>query len=725
MNRIFPFLRWFTDYRKATFRADLVSGVTVALVLIPQSMAYAQLAGLPPYFGLYASFLPPMVAALFGSSRQLATGPVAVVSLMTAASLEPLATAGSPGYIAYAIVLALTVGLFQFALGLLRMGMVVNFLSHPVVNGFTNAAAIIIATSQLSKLFGVEVDKADHHYETVARVIVAACHYTHWPTLAMGVLALAIMYVLKRLNPKIPYVLVAVVVTTAISWATGFEKKQQVPLSSIASKEVRDLICSFNDLTTKVEELATERTEINGRLNGLQNDPNRDSLAYLHEGYELAATNVKIDKLKELVCAYRKRLRSFLLQAVVEKDGSVRFHLVAGAIVGESNDGRTWRLEVNNGVIDDDSVTVKSGGAVVGSIPRGLPTLAVPKFGVHEFLTLLPSAVIISFLGFMEAISIAKAMAARTGQVLDPNQELIGQGLANILGSVGQSYPTSGSFSRSAVNLQSGAQTGLSSVISSAAVAVTLLLFTPLLYYLPQATLAAIITMAVIGLVSVSSFIQSWRTHRVDGAIQLISFICTLGFAPHLDRGIMIGVVLSLGVYVFRGVKPHVAHLSLHPDGSFRDAKYWRLRECKHLSVIRFDASLFFANASYFEELVNERIKTLPELRHILLVANGINDMDASGEDVLALTIDNVRAAGVGFSMSGTKESVLALMKRTHLYEKVGEKNMFPTEVAAVAAFWDAAHKGSDEARCPLMEVCPVTPCGEEGGGRNVGNPGV
>ena len=190
IKRIFPFLDWFSGYNLSLFKADGIAGLTVALVLIPQSMAYAQLAGMPAYYGLYAAFLPPMVAALFGSSRQLATGPVAVVSLMTAASLEPLATAGSEGYIAYAILLSLLVGIFQLLLGVLRLGLVVNFLSHPVVNGFTNAAAIIIATSQLSKMFGVNVDNAEHHYETIIRVVQSALHYTHWPTFAIGALAL-------------------------------------------------------------------------------------------------------------------------------------------------------------------------------------------------------------------------------------------------------------------------------------------------------------------------------------------------------------------------------------------------------------------------------------------------------------------------------------------------------------------------------------------------------
>jgi len=239
--KVFPFLAWFKNYGKAAFQVDALSGLTVALVLIPQSMAYAQLAGLPAYYGLYASFLPPMIAALFGSSRQLATGPVAVVSLMTSASLAPLATAGSPGYIAYAVLLALMVGVFQLSLGILRLGLVVNFLSHPVVNGFTNAAAIIIASSQLSKMFGVYVDTAPHHYETIINVVKAAVNYTHWPTLLMGAFAFGIMYGLKWLSPRIPNVLVAVVITTTISWAMGFQHDQTAGLAAIESAEGRAL----------------------------------------------------------------------------------------------------------------------------------------------------------------------------------------------------------------------------------------------------------------------------------------------------------------------------------------------------------------------------------------------------------------------------------------------------------------------------------------------------
>ena len=242
LKKLLPFLAWFDRYDLDIAKKDLLGGVTVALVLIPQSMAYAQLAGLPIQAGLYASLLPPIIAILFGSSWQLATGPVAVVSLMTAAALEPIATTGSLGYMSYALLLAFMVGLFQFSLGILRLGLIINLLSHPVINGFTNAAAIIIATSQLPKMLGIHIDKGDYHYETLIRVVETAIQYTHWPTLLMGVLAFVIMVVTKRLDSRLPGVLVAVIVTTLISWAFHFEHNISVNMSAIKHAETSHLI---------------------------------------------------------------------------------------------------------------------------------------------------------------------------------------------------------------------------------------------------------------------------------------------------------------------------------------------------------------------------------------------------------------------------------------------------------------------------------------------------
>jgi SulP family sulfate permease len=704
LSRIFPFLEWFKKYDVGSFRSDGIAGVTVALVLIPQSMAYAQLAGLPPYYGLYAAFLPPMLAALFGSSRQLATGPVAVVSLMTSASLAPLATTGSEGYIAYAILLALMVGIFQLALGLFRLGLVVNFLSHPVVNGFTNAAAIIIATSQLSKMFGVYVDTADHHYETIVHVIQAALHYTHWPTLLLGAFAFGIMYVLKRISPMIPNVLVAVVITTVISWATGFQHDATVDISAIESAQARELIAAFNASVNALPALAEERTKASETLDGAR--AARDTIATLDAQHEVSVVEFRIERLKHEAARIREQIRSLHFDGYQGPDGSVRFFLKRDGPGQAEKDGRTWRIKAGNTPLPEDKLPMMGGGAVVGVVPKGLPSFSVPKINMKIMAHLFPFAAIISLLGFMEAISIAKAMAAKTGQRLDPNQELVGQGLANMCGALAKSYPTSGSFSRSAVNLQAGALTGLSSVFTSISVVIVLLFFTPLLYHLPQSVLAAVIMMAVIGLVNVSGFVHAWKAQWYDGAISVVTFVCTLGFAPHLDRGIMVGVVLSLLVFLYKSMRPTIASLSRHEDEGFRDAVTFGLKECSYIDMVRFDGPLFFANASYLEDQINARMIQKKTLKHIIIVAEGISDIDASGEEALSLLVDRVRSAGVDMSFTGVNEAVMAVFKRTHLLEKIGPDHIYPNREKAICQVHEKAHHQGEEKTCPLTTVC-------------------
>lgn len=704
LYKFLPFLGWFRGYSLEKFKLDAVAGLTVALVLIPQSMAYAQLAGLPPYYGLYAAFLPPLIAALFGSSRQLATGPVAVVSLMTATSLAPLATQGSEGYVAYAILLALLVGLFQLLLGVLRLGLVVNFLSHPVVNGFTNAAAIIIATSQLSKMFGVSVDASPHYYQTIVHVIGAAVHYTHWPTLLIGVFAFALMFTLKRINPRIPNVLVAVALCTVISWAVGFQHDAAIPLNAIRDAAVAGHVEAFNRSVAVIQEASQQRTDLSLARDRAEADGNFAARVDLDRG--LALINHTIDETKAIQRQERAALRELLFDGVAAGDGSLTLYRKDALPSGVEGDGRTWRIRVGNTALKADAIPVMGGGAVVGVIPSGLPALVMPHMDLGVMLKLLPSAVIITLLGFMEAISIAKAMAAKTGQRLDPNQELIGQGLGNILGSVGQSYPVSGSFSRSAVNLQAGAVTGLSSVFTAAMVVVALLFLTPLLYHLPQAVLAAVIMMAVIGLINASGFVHAWHAKWYDGLISIITFICTLGFAPHLDKGIMIGVVLSLGVFLYKSMRPRLAILSRADDLALRDAQVHGLQECAYVDVLRFDGPLFFANSSFLEDKITEQMRLKPQLKHIILAAHGMADVDASGEDTLSLLIDRCRSAGVDVSLAGVNESVYEVLKRTHLLEKIGEDHIHPTVEQAVCAMHPAAHAGEHEDCCPLTTVC-------------------
>ncbi len=724
LTKVFPFLAWFQDYDSGKFKVDLLAGITVAMVLIPQSMAYAQLAGLPAYYGLYAAFLPPMVAALFGSSRQLATGPVAVVSLMSAASLAPLATAGSTEFIAYSILLALIVGIFQFSLGVLRLGLVVNFLSHPVVNGFTNAAAIIIASSQFSKFFGVYVNDAPHHYETMIRVAKAAMDYTHIPTLLYGIGAVVIMVTLRKINPRIPNVLVAVAITTLLSFFTHFNNDAYVDISTIHIDGLAAKVAEFNHAVAEIKNAGEERTKVGKEVD---EQKKRDAAVEAEIGHsaksiemikldsEIATLTSRMDMAKHDLGIIRGDLRGLKFEAIksgADKDDQYAFYPKGAIPAGVTTDGKTWRLKVNNSSLDSAKLKMMGGGAIIGDIPKGL-TFTVPHLTAKIFVKLLPTAIIISLLGFMEAIAIAKAMAAKTGQQLDPNQELMGQGLANILGSFGSSYAVSGSFSRSAVNLQAGAVSGVSSVITSLVVVLTLFFFTPLLYHLPQATLAAVIMMAVIGLLNIKGFVHAWKAQWYDGFISVLTFCVTLYFAPHLDKGIMVGVALCMAVFIYKSMRPVVASLSMTEDHLLKNAEHYRLKGCRHVSVIRFDGALFFANASYLDEQVIKFRTEQPDLRYILLDAKGINDMDASGEEALAMLVARLRAAGLGFAMCGTKGQVMAVMERTGLHNKIGADHLFPNTESALKSILKEIHSKPDLplegcGDCPLTKYIPA-----------------
>lgn len=707
LHRFFPFLSWIGEIKNPqVLRADVLAGITVALVLVPQSMAYAQLAGLPAYYGLYAAFLPPMVGALFGSSRQLATGPVAVVSLLTAAALEPIATSGSGGYVTYAIALTLLVGLFQLGLGLLRLGVVVNFLSHPVIMGFTNAAAIIIATSQLDKIFGVRVEKAEHHYETVWNTIVATTQQIHWPTLLFAVSAFAIMIVLRRVNPRIPNVLIAVAITTLISYFSGFERLETVSVEQFESESVREVIADQNRLKQEIPELDQAVAAAEKKYqDGIAKFGVSDSrvLAAQH-----AFDTIRLKRERRIKSARTdlEEIRKQRFRHVPGPENTLgRFYHVGQVPEGAVTDKRLWRVRS----IEENQLVLNGGGNVVGRIPEGLPMFSLPKFDFGAMLQLISAAITISLLGFMEAISIAKAMATKTRHKLDANQELIGQGLANIVGSLSQSYPTSGSFSRSAVNINAGAMTGFSSVVTSIIVVITLLWLTPLLYHLPQATLAAVIMMAVIGLINVKAVHHAWKAQRQDGIVAIVSFVLTLAFAPHLDKGILIGAGLALILYLYRTMQPRVAVLARHPDGTLRDAELFGLDTCKNISMIRFDGSLYFANTSYFEDRVQERVATKPELKYVIVLADGINQVDATGEEMLSHLSERLHAAGIEMLFAGVKKQVMDVFERTGFRQHLGEEHFFRTEEQALDYVWKKLGN-NHEVDCPLNIVCPVAP---------------
>ena len=699
--RFLPFLRWF-PMTGDTIKADFMAGITVALVLIPQSMAYAQLAGMPAYYGLYAAFLPVAVAALWGSSNQLGTGPVAVVSLLTASSLAVFATPGSQDFIALAIMLALLVGIIQLLLGVFKLGVIVNFLSHPVIVGFTNAAAIIIALSQVSKLFGVPMGRSEHFINDIIGVFKQIGD-THLPTLAMGAVAIAIMWGIRKYQPKLPGVLIAVVLTTLVSWGIGFEKKATVHVDEIADPQIVAMLIEYESAQKQLTAMQGDVVAHEARAEKLADAENRDETAILALNYQAGLLRTQAKVVEASNAKRLKELRALEFQREIRPDGKPgTLHLSSAIPAGVKTDGRAWRITR----IETGEVRLAGGGEVVGKIPEGLPSISMPRFDLDKFGALASAALVISLVGFMEAISIAKAIAAKTKQRLDPNQELVGQGLANLVGSMTQAFPVSGSFSRSAVNMNSGAKTGMSSVYTAAFVLLTLLFLTPLLYHLPQAVLAAIIIMAVIGLVNVKAIKHAWQANRHDGIASVVTFVSTLAFAPHLDNGIMVGAGLALVLFLMRTMKPRTAQLGRFKDGTLRDIKVNPgIPTSEHVVAMRFDGQLYFANVSYFEDTVLGAIADHPKAKYLLVVGDGINQLDASGEEVIHHLVTRLRENGVTLVFSGLKKQVLDVMRATGLFEVISDANIFATEDQAITAIYERL---GDEAKEDLF--CPVRP---------------
>jgi len=703
IQKFLPFLRWF-PLGADTLRADLIAGITVALVLIPQSMAYAQLAGLPAYYGLYAAFLPVAVAALWGSSNQLGTGPVAVVSLLTASSLAVVATPGSDAFISLAIMLALLVGVIQLLLGVFKLGVMVNFLSHPVIIGFTNAAAIIIALSQVSKLFGVPMGRSEHFINDILDVLKLIGD-THIPTLLMGLGAIAIMWGVKRFRPKWPGVLIAVVLTTSLSWAIGFDHNGNAKLAQIASPDVQALAQEVAPTEQRIADINAEIATKLGQMAQAGDVHGAQSQAALSLKYEVDVLRLKLQDREQ---ENAKRLRALRKMAFERgrdaPDGTQGQLFLEGEVPpGVTTDGVRWRIKKVAG----DDLKLTGGGEVVGKIPEGLPSVSLPHLDLDKLGAMLSVALVISLVGFMEAISIAKTIAAKTKQRLDPNQELIGQGLANIVGSLTQSFPVSGSFSRSAVNMNAGARTGMSSVYTSVFVLITLLFLTPLLYHLPQAVLAAIIIMAVVGLVNFAAVKHAWAANKHDGAAAVVTFVATLAFAPHLDNGIMVGAGLALVLFLMRTMTPRVAQLGRFKDGTLRDVKVNPgIPTSEHLVAMRFDGQLYFANVSYFEDAVLEALADHPKARYFLVVGDGINQLDASGEEVIHHLVARLKDGGVTLVFSGLKKQVLDVMRATGLFDLVTQDNIFATEDQAIAAIYQ--HLGDAAKDDPFCVLKPT-----------------
>ena len=683
-RRLFPFLAWFPLDRGA-LKSDVLAGIAVALVLVPQSMAYAQLAGMPAYYGLYASLLPVAVGALWGSSRQLGTGPVAMVSILTGSTLAQFAATGSEQFVEYAIALALMVGVLQLVLGLARLGAIVSFLSHSVIVGFTNAAAIIIVLSQLSKLLGVPIGRSEHFLIDIAEMLGQAAQ-THLPTFAVGSGAIALMLLCRRYAPRLPGVLIAVALGTALSWATGFERNAGARIDEIADGTVRELAEQAARVQARVADWQARVAAGTARLKTLQGEGGEQREARLALLFEIEALRARVKEAEQESRGRLRTLRALVLARAGDADR--RYYHAETVPPGVTVDATRWRVVS----VEGDSVRLRGGGEVVGAIPKSIPELRAPRATWDMVLTLFPTALVITLVGFMEALSIGKAMATRTRQRLDANQELIGQGLANISGSLTQAFPVSGSFSRSAINLNAGAVTGLSSVVSALIVLVTLLALTPLLYHLPQSVLAAIIIVAVIGLVDFAAMRRAWQAQRHDGVAAIVTFVATLALAPHLDLGILFGGGLAIVLYLYRSMRPRVALLARHADGTLRDAAVHNLPLSERVVALRFDGQLYFANVPYFEDAVLEAVAGRLNATHLLVVGDGINQMDASGEAVVRHLVERLRQNGIDVVFSGLKLQVLQVMKNTGLYDLVGEANFYRTEDVALAAILQGRH---------------------------------
>jgi MFS superfamily sulfate permease-like transporter len=680
LHGFFPFLRWF-PMTGPGLRADLIAGITVALVLVPQSMAYAQLAGLPVVYGLYASFVPVIVASLWGSSSQLHTGPVAMLSLMSAAALIPFATPESPEFIALSVMLALLVGILRLGLGLFRLGAIVNLLSSPVIVGFTNAAALIIGLSQLSKIIGVPFPRSDFYLADLWGVVTQV-GATHWPTLLFALGAYALIVGLKRLSSAIPGVLIAVVAATALSAALGLEHKQKVPLGQIQDADAVANINALAESERTIKTLTQRIAEANAEVARLEDEGGHDAVA---KAAQIAASaellQYDLDAVKTGNNARRIALHRIRLEGATAADGSLAFFPKGEVPAALESDGETWRFAG----VTDGAVTLSAGGDVVGAIPQGLPRFAVPQVQWDLLLALLPAAIVMALIGFMEATSISKAIATTTGERIDASKELVGQGLANIVGSFFSSYTVSGSFSRSAVAAKTGAQTGLFAIVSALAVVLVLLFFTPYLYSLPQSVLAVIVMMAVFGLIRVEPLVHAWKVDRAGAVVGIVTFFATLAMAPAIANGILLGIALTVLVYLIKGMRPRAEIVGRKADGTLGGIRAHGLKPVSETVVpVRFDGSLVFSTVAYFEDIVLEAIADFPRAKVILVIGSGINEIDASGEEKVREVSKQLRQAGVELSFSGLKHQVMSVLERTGLVEEFGRDRFFPNKEAAL-----------------------------------------
>ena len=558
LTRVIPALDWLVNYERENLAGDALAGVIVAALLIPQGMAYALLAGLPPQFGLYASVVPVAIYALLGSSRFLSVGPVAIVSLLVASGVAELADPGSPRYFAFATAVALVVGVIQVAVGAARLGGLTNFLSHPVLSGFTSAAAILIGLSQLKHLLGVKLPQTEYFHEQLTQ-LARSVSRVHPPTLVISVASVLLLLAFQHLLPR--------------------------------------------------------------------------------------------------VVARTKTASSVLTQSLA-KSGPMVVVILGTAIVAGFDLGE------------------RSAVSIVGEIPRGLPEFAFPGLSVSEFTSLLPLALTVSFVGFLESVSVAKSLAAKRRQKVDSNQELVALGAANFAAGVTGAYPVTGGFSRSVVNFSAGANTGLASLITAGLIAISVLYLMPLFHHLPQAVLGAIILLAVAGLIDPGTPRRLWRYNKPDAIALFLTFFGVL--AVGIEKGILIGVVSTILLFLWRTSRPHLAVVGrvAHTE-HFRNVLRHEVETLPHVLMVRVDESLYFANAKHIEDFMLCAAADRPRLRHLVLICSAINFIDASALETLTDLRTRLYDAGIQLYLTEVKGPVMDRLARTELFAELGSGRVF------------------------------------------------
>jgi MFS superfamily sulfate permease-like transporter len=677
ISSLFPFIRWF-PFTGDKIRADLIAGITVALILVPQSMAYAQLAGLPVVYGLYASFIPVIIASLWGSSSQLHTGPVAMLSIMSAAALIPFATPGSDKFIELSIMLALMVGILRLVLGVFRLGAIVNLLSSPVIVGFTNAAALIIGLSQLSKIIGVPFPRTDSYLADLWRVLTQIPDM-HVLTLVFAIVAWLAISGLRRYKPSLPGVLMVVILTTLISALVGFEDEVSVMPGQIHDKETGELMGTYVKTKSRIDQLIAEVADLRREAKELKDqDDIKDSanLSARAAVFEHELSALKAENTGRLIDIHR-------IEFTAARDANGQLVMFSGETIPETYvvESKTWRFKA----VNKNKIVLSAGGAVVGVVPEGLPSFAVPVIEWDLLLALLPAALVMALIGFMEATSISKAIASSTGERVDASKELVGQGLANIAGSFFSSFTVSGSFSRSAVAARSGAKTGLFAIVSATTVVIVLLFFTPYLYHLPQAVLAVIVMMAVFSLIRIKPLIMAWKVDRYDAVIGIITFFTTLIMAPAIANGILLGIMLTVIHFLIKTMRPRAEIVGRKADGTLGGIQAHDLKPVSEKFVpVRFDGALTFTNVAYFEDIILEAQREFPLAKAIVVIGSGINEMDASGEEKVREVNERLEQLGVKLMFSGLKHQVMKIFILSNLVNELGEDRFFSSKETAI-----------------------------------------